>query len=96
MDSQSKAIVAPYIGKWISLDGKVKNILIENNYTNVFLTTGETSISDLYSLSLSFDRKKWRDQISVMQKGDNIDAACEIMLIDSISITLHKCELIVN
>jgi hypothetical protein len=95
-DEHAKEIVSRYIGKWMALSGTVHNISVDSRGgIEVDLTAGADAISALMNgmLQLHFD-SKWREKLNVLQKGNRINAVCQIHDIAQFIMAFGNCELI--
>jgi hypothetical protein len=87
----ANALAQPYLGKWMMVTNKLKDIefMVSNNQI-YFVSIGDGK--SICSIHLLFDIK-WKNRIEVIEIGKNIVAFGRIKTIAATSVTLDECEL---
>jgi hypothetical protein len=89
-DYQGQKLVHQYMGRWMKVEGQVKDVGALHNYAIVILY-GDNSINPPYFIGLVFN-KDWLDRASSLAIGDSIVASGQIYAMDSDTIKLSGCE----
>jgi hypothetical protein len=90
MDLQAQMLVEPFMGKWIRISAVVKDIL-KNRDASCRVTLNGTGFLELINLNFP---PNWVDRISVLQRGQVINACGQITKVTSLSVELEQCELL--
>jgi hypothetical protein len=85
-------LVAPYLGKWIKVDGSIENIMEGYQSVVVFLSVPK-EFTRHFNLGLRFS-KDWEQYLNHLRKGESLIAAGKIVEISSGSIELQNCEVL--
>lgn len=85
---QANKLIAPYIGKWMIVSGKLGDVLGSDSLQVSFDPMKVNEYLWMY-----FD-SKWQDRLSVLTPGHEIRVVGRITSVDPISVTLRECELV--
>ncbi len=85
---QANKLIAPYIGKWMSVSGKLGDVLGDQLLQVTFASVKVNEYLYMY-----FD-KSWRDRLAVLQPGQIIHVIGRIDTVDTVSVALRDCELL--
>jgi hypothetical protein len=85
MGNERERLNAPFLGKWICIWAYVDDISLYQDMNRIWV--------DGTKISLFFD-KRWRENIDVLSKGQEIKVVGKIMKIYSNSLELEECEII--
>lgn len=92
---QAQALTKPYIGKWMKVSGKLRDVTsMPNGTTLVTLGSADDLQSVIPLVSLQFSTDPWGDHLAVMQRGDGITALGKIESIQSYTLLLTQCEIL--
>lgn len=86
---QADKILAPYIGKWTTVAG-ILNDVRDIAPVGLFIMFKE---SDGITFVMTFD-SVWRDQLSLLRRGDRLSVTGRIHKISDNAIELDHCELV--
>ena len=86
----------PYIGKWLKIEGVVRDVSDYRDIISIHLDLPETKEIDLSlgGISLRFKKDRWMQHIETIKKGDFVKAVGIIDRIDRWTMSLEDCELI--
>jgi hypothetical protein len=87
ISTEADRLTAPYIGKWITLSGKVKNVSV-GQYSGK-ITTEEV---DDYQIGFEFS-PSWNERLNIITTGENILVRGKIYQIRRYRLELVECEL---
>jgi len=87
--AQGTQLAKAYEGKWLRVNGAVRDVHSDSFGESIDLETpfGEASVF------LGFE-KKWRDTLSALRKGDTVTVLGQIHRVDPHYINLRNCDLI--
>jgi hypothetical protein len=91
--NQAMTLVAPYLLKWIAISAIVENARTYSDGTTIvhFVSvTNQTTVT----LTIAEFGEKWRDNLSIINKGDRLKVACRISRIEQSMINVDSCEII--
>lgn len=86
--------VQRYIGKWMKVSGEVRNIYPPESYGQLVTFADGKKSDPTSSMTLLFFDLKWKDHVSMLQKGQKITAVGQIEKIEPNELRLQSCELI--
>lgn len=84
---EAEKLLKPYIGKWMTFSGVVREIKSAHNDRLV------VSFRDELRFLLAYFEKSWADHISILSRGAQISIRGKIEDVDRDSITLYEREL---
>jgi hypothetical protein len=90
--ARAKAVIAPYIGKWVRLDGALGDL--DDRYENslsVWFHDDATRIRATLSMHFA---AKWKSHLETMQIGDPLSVMGRISSVDILWINLDDCEIV--
>lgn len=93
---QASALVSRYIGKWMAFTGFIWDIYPDRSGNIEVDLGGADPLAAVMSgvfVQTHFDAR-WRDALSVFNKGGKISAVCQIADIQQVGMALGRCELI--
>ena len=85
--SASKQLAA-YLGKWMTVEGKVNNVSRAGQ--SVLVMLGEAPAIEMIMLDFTYDRER----LEILQIGDQVTVAGKLTRADQFSIELRDCELL--
>ena len=89
---QTQSLTNIYIGKWMRVSGRVEDV---SSGSRTMSATLELSRIHLYpKVSLTFDKVKWNDRISILTVGDDIVVDGRISNIGQTWTYLEDCEIL--
>ena len=91
--NQAMALVAPYLLKWIAFSAIVNNVKTYADGTTIVHLVSVTNHLTVTVTTAEFEQK-WRDNLSVVNKGDTLNVVCRISSIDQSIINMDRCEII--
>jgi hypothetical protein len=105
LNTQARALIKPFTGKWMKASGFVRDVTDHGLYTMVHLDTvkrteTQKTLEDVgrevaqVSLSASSDKQKYRDRFKVLGRGEKITVFGKIVEADAFHVTLAECEII--
>jgi hypothetical protein len=86
---EGKRIVAPYIGKWMQVEGSVEDVSELEQLGLLRL-----HIKEQPRVTMWFHAKEWLERLVVLRKGDHMIVQGQIEAIEATSISLDPCELV--
>ena len=89
---EAKRLIAPYLLKWIALSGIVQDSVTGKDGTLVDFASTEALFSGSALIQVNFDRS-WKEQLSLIKKGDVINVVCRISDITEIAMALDSCQM---
>ena len=89
---QADNMVAPYIGKWMSIEGPIGEIMPAGP-NRILLAFANDDSAPYPHRMMTFD-EKWFDRLSIMKRGEVVTVVGEIQKIEPHVVSLTNCELI--
>jgi hypothetical protein len=90
--AEAERITSSYINKYISVSGKVRDVITHYGNT-VFLTENSLPENSAFSVNLSFG-DEWKTRIELLRIGDPIKVEVKILRFSILNFYLDNCELI--
>jgi hypothetical protein len=87
--SGAEALLEPYINSWTALKGIVSDIA--SSHDEIIAVTLEGPVASPIAF-MAFDQG-WRPGLAGANRGDQIEAVCQIGRIDALRVLLHSCVL---
>jgi hypothetical protein len=91
--NQAMTLVAPYLLKWIAISAIVHNVKTYEDGTTFVHFISVLNQTTVTVTSAEFG-PKWRDNLSVVNKGDTLKVVCRISKIEQSIINVDSCEII--
>jgi hypothetical protein len=92
MSAQAQTLAAPYIGKWLRIQGKLEDIRRSYGGAVSVSLQREGAVSGL-NLHAFFDGD-WYDRLIVMPSGTKVSLIGQIFEVEKFNVMLHNCELV--
>jgi hypothetical protein len=89
---ESSRRMEPYIGKWIQVIGNLD--AADDYFGKMRLDFWPHSGGSGHTTIMTFDTDKWGDHINLLQRGTRITVLGKISRVDSVTLQLTDCELI--
>lgn len=91
MHIQAQKLVAPFIGEWIKITGRVENIV---DHSPHFLSVRLTEYLQLKLTVFIYFESVWRHKLEQFKPGDQMTLIGRIDMVQEMSMDLKKCELL--
>lgn len=89
-DIAGQKLIAPYIGKWMRVEGSVADVVDASGNPYVQVWTDEPH-RELVSMRF---RPSWLDHLSTFRRGDRIVAMGRVASADTVVVRFEDCELV--
>lgn len=91
-DQAANKALAPYAGNWLVIEGTVMDVHdVHGSFMSV--TLQQNKFADP-TVVLSFHGEKWKNELTMLNKTDKIEAYCTVGFILNWVLSLDNCELI--
>jgi hypothetical protein len=87
---EGKRLVAPYVGRWMEVEGKVDDVRDSTGFVQVAFerVTGQ-------AMTLMYFRgKEWRQRVELLRRGDHLRVQGRINGVEAWGVDLDVCEIV--
>jgi len=88
---EANRFIEPYLGKWIDISGKIREIAEYSDDTIIIYLDIESSSTLLVSGEFGVS---WKDKIAIMRKGDQVEIRGSIKRVSSGIFSMVNCEVL--